>query len=423
MTPVPASAVHLGQLVDREPLSEIVTSHAELFGVGIALLSPDGARLAASGPGVDAPALGQHHIHPLYWSGRRVADLVIGPCLRRPERLPIGTMPLAPREALAAAIPELEPGEIERVARHLERVIMALVRATAASPAVRSAAPSGPATADLACEIARVKSNFLATVSHELRTPLTSVIGYSEMLLEGMAGPITDEQREYLATILGKSDHLLRLISSMLELARMDAAPLAVDRQPISILEVIERAATSLTSEADRRAIALSLPRAPVPRVLADSHKIRQVLVHLIANAIKFTPRGGDVVVEAAVGPLSPADALSAPLSPGDEELTRRFGVRVSVRDTGIGISPVAQARIFEPFFQADQSSTREYGGTGLGLSLAKSYVEAHGGSIWVHSQPGEGSTFTLSLPAVPEELRAHVFPGAPGSEQPEPPA
>src|SRR5690606_3880091 len=149
VTPVPASAVHLGQLVDREPLSEIVTSHAELFGVGIALLSPDGARLAASGPGVDAPALGQHHIHPLYWSGRRVADLVIGPCLRRPERLPIGTMPLAPREALAAAIPELEPGEIERVARHLERVIMALVRATAASPAVRSAAPSGPATADL----------------------------------------------------------------------------------------------------------------------------------------------------------------------------------------------------------------------------------------------------------------------------------
>jgi two-component system sensor histidine kinase BarA len=387
-------------LVDTEQLCELVQAHADLFGVGIALLTSTGARLAAAGPGVDAPALGHHHIHPIYFNGTRIVDLVIGPCLRRSERTPAGTIPRASRDAAAGAIPELDPGELERVAGHLERVFLAMVRATAPPPAPPSPQAAPSRVPDIAAELARVKSNFLATVSHELRTPLTSVIGYSEMLLEGMAGPVTPEQREYLSTILGKSDHLLRLITSMLELARMDAAPPAVERRPVSIIDVIERAATSLTSEADRRAIALSLPRDLVPRVMADHRKIRQVLVHLIANAIKFTPRGGDVVVLAQVGPLSPDRSGSS------EE---RLGVRISVRDTGIGISPMAQARIFDPFFQVDQSSTREYGGTGLGLSLAKSYVEAHGGSIWVHSQPGEGSTFTLSLPAVPEDLRAHL--------------
>lgn len=150
-----------------------------------------------------------------------------------------------------------------------------------------------------------------------------------------------------------------------------------------------------------------------MPRVMADSRRIRQVLMHLIANAIKFTPRGGDVVVAAEIGPLSPSDHHGAPVAPppsmSPQDLARRYGVRVSVRDTGIGISAVAQARIFEPFFQADQSSTREYGGTGLGLSLAKSFVEAHGGSIWVESEPGNGSTFTLSLPSVADELHAHL--------------
>jgi two-component system sensor histidine kinase BarA len=396
--------VEVGQApVDPEQLAELVHAHADLFGVGVAVLSPNGSRLAAAGPGVDAPALGHHHIHPVYYSGTRILDLVIGPCLRRADRTPSGSFPLTPRDDLAAAIPQLDQAEIERLAGHLERVLLVMIRAAQTSHPAPPQSVS-PAT-DIASELARVKSNFLATVSHELRTPLTSVIGYSEMLLEGMAGPVTGDQRDYLTTILGKADHLLRLITSMLELARMDAAQPASEKRAISILDVIERAATSLTSEADRRAINLSLPRGPVPRVVADQRKIRQVLVHLIANAIKFTPRGGDVVVTAEVGALSPSERGVSTAS----DITKRIGVRISVRDTGIGISPVAQASIFEPFFQVDQSSTREYGGTGLGLSLAKSYVEAHGGSIWVHSQPGEGSTFTLSLPAVAEDLHAHM--------------
>ncbi|HUS63265.1 MAG TPA: HAMP domain-containing sensor histidine kinase [Kofleriaceae bacterium] len=408
--PVPASSsssFDLDRLVAIDELVEIVTSHAEIFGVGVAIVSTSGARLAAAGPGVDAPALGHHHIHPVYWGGGRVADIVLGPCLRRPERMPQGSVAFATREALASAIPELDQAELERYSRHVERVLLVLVRSAQDQPTFVPPAPA-PQPADPRTEVERIKSNFLATVSHELRTPLTSVIGYSEMLLEGMAGPITEEQREYLNTILGKSDHLLRLITSMLELARMDAGPPPVERRPVSIVDVIQRAATSLTSEADRRAIALTLPQEPLPRVMADSAKIRQVLVHLIANAIKFTPRGGDVVVEATVGSLSPSDPTPPRSAPPDEAL-RRLGIRISVRDTGIGISPLAQARIFEPFYQVDQSSTREYGGTGLGLSLAKSYVEAHGGSIWVHSRPGEGSTFTLSLPAVPEDLLQFV--------------
>ena len=427
--PGPIASPESAALLDSEALTELVTAHAELFGVGVAIVSPTGDRLAAAGPGVDAPGLGHHHIHPLYWDGARLADIVLGPCLRRPER-PQPTSS-APAE-LAAAIPELTQAELDRLARHIDRLL--LLRLRRLQPRRPAAIPHTPPPsfttpppldldpAALMGEVERAKSTLLATVSHEMRTPLTSVIGYTEMLLEGMVGPVNDEQREYLTTILGKADHLLRLITSMLDLARLDASPPAVDRRPVSILEVIERAAASLTSEADRRAIALSLPAGRLPRVLADSRKIRQVLMHLLANAIKFTPRGGDVVIAAEIGPLSPSDLLPAPAAPPPsimpEELARRFGVRVSVRDTGIGISPLAQARIFEPFFQVDQSSTREYSGTGLGLSLAKSYVEAHGGSIWVHSQPGRGSTFTLSLPAVPQDLYDHLTSGV-ASEPP----
>ncbi len=401
-SPEPAS------LLDAGTLSELVSAHADLFGVGVALVSHGGERLAADGPGVDAPALGHHYIHPLYYDGERVFDIVIGPCLRRPDAAHPAP---APPPELAAAIPELDQADLERLGHHLERVFLLCLRQADARRGHQSAMPP-PIELDpvaLMGEVERAKSALLSTVSHEMRTPLTSVIGYAEMLLEGMAGPINDEQREYLLTILGKADHLLRLISGMLDLARLEASPPAVERRPVSVLEVIERAAASLTSEAERRTIALNLDLGvTLPRVLADSRRIRQVLMHLIANAIKFTPRGGDVMVVAAVGPLSPSDLLPEPEAPPSivpEELARRIGVRVSVRDTGIGISPMAQARIFEPFFQVDQSSTREYSGTGLGLSLAKSYVEAHGGSIWVHSEPGGGSTFTLSLPAVPEDL------------------
>jgi signal transduction histidine kinase len=140
--------------------------------------------------------------------------------------------------------------------------------------------------------------------------------------------------------------------------------------------------------------VTLALDGTPVPQVLGDGRKLQQVLRQLLGNAIKFTPAGGMVTVSWRVGPLWPDDELGGRAATGTE-----LGVRLSVRDTGIGISPEKQAHIFEPFFQVDSSSTREYGGTGLGLTLVKSYVEAHGGHVWVESTLGVGSTFTVSLP------------------------
>jgi signal transduction histidine kinase len=128
----------------------------------------------------------------------------------------------------------------------------------------------------------------------------------------------------------------------------------------------------------------------------------------LVANAIKFTPEGGSIAIDLEVGPMAPGDQEGRFGAP-DPDRGSGHGLRLVVRDSGIGISPEKQAHIFEPFFQVDSSSTREYGGTGLGLTLAKSYVEAHGGHIWVDSKLGAGSTFTITLPAIPDDLEAHL--------------
>jgi signal transduction histidine kinase len=190
-------------------------------------------------------------------------------------------------------------------------------------------------------EADRVKSNFLATVSHELRTPLTSVIGYSEMLLEGIAGELNDEQREYVRTVMEKGDQLLQLITGILDISRMEAG--------------------------------------------------EQVLINLLGNAVKFTAEGGHVALMAKPGPLRRG---------GD----RADAVHLTVRDTGIGVPKEHHAEVFDPFFQVDNSSTREYGGTGLGLSIVKRYVEAHGGQVWIDSDVGKGAAFTITLPVAPPQ-------------------
>ena len=158
-------------------------------------------------------------------------------------------------------------------------------------------------------------------------------------------------------------------------------------------------------------------PRPLGMRALGDEAKIKQIFVHLVTNAIKFTRSGGNIDVKIELGPLdreTRAGRFGNPDSGTDGHDS--LGVRVSVSDSGIGISPEKQARIFEPFFQVDSSSTREYGGTGLGLTLVKSYTEAHGGKVWVASELGRGIRFTVSLPVLPEDLErylaAHPPPG-----------
>jgi two-component system, NarL family, sensor histidine kinase BarA len=240
----------------------------------------------------------------------------------------------------------------------------------------------------------RLKSSFLATVSHELRTPLTSVIGYAEMLYEGLAGPLNNEQREYMQTILNKADQLLQLITALLEASILESGPVPMQREPLSMRQIIDRVVSGLGPHARARRIEVRALDPELPRALGDARKIRQVLRNLIANAVKFTSDSGHIEIDVQVG------TLSRHAGPDAER-----GLRVVVADSGIGIPLENQELIFEPFFQVDSSSTRRYGGTGLGLTLAKSYIEANGGYIWVESTPGQGSSFTFSIPAIPEEL------------------
>jgi two-component system sensor histidine kinase BarA len=244
----------------------------------------------------------------------------------------------------------------------------------------------------------RIKSNFLATMSHELRTPLTSVIGYSEMLLEGLAGPISVEQREYLSTILGKADQLLQLITAVLDMSRLEASPMSVEAGPVPVDEVVASVVASFAPPCRKRHIELETAISAPLRVTGDRRQIRQVLWNLLSNAVKFTPDGGKIVVGVRVGPLVPESVSTRP--------DHRLAAHLEVTDSGIGISREALPHIFEPFFQVDSSSTRAYGGSGLGLTLAKAYVEAHGGRMWVDSTPGRGSTFVASFPVVPDDAR-----------------
>jgi signal transduction histidine kinase len=236
-------------------------------------------------------------------------------------------------------------------------------------------------------ELDRLKSNFLATMSHELRTPLTSVIGYAEMMSEGLAGPVTDEQREYLTTILAKADQLLGLITSVLDVASLEGAPLPLERSELSLADLVASEVATFAPQAGRRGIAIDVDAHADATVVGDRKKIRQIVSSLLSNAVKFTPDRGRVGVAVRPGPLSP------------HEVSGAHAIQLVVSDSGIGISRDQVAKIFEPFFQVDSSSTRAFGGTGVGLTLAKAYVEAHGGRIWCDSAPGQGSTFVATFP------------------------
>ena len=249
-------------------------------------------------------------------------------------------------------------------------------------------------------ELDRLKSNFLATVSHELRTPLTSVIGYSEMLLEGLAGSLTDEQREYIGTIMEKGEQLLGLISGILDFSKIETGTLRLNPAPANLVEVTRSAVTTVMPLARKLGINIDFfADQKTPTIHADADKIRQVLVNLLGNAVKFNRKEGKVSVR--VEPISrPSQSarvgedLPVALVPATEEF-----VSIAVADTGVGIPGDKLDRIFDSFYQVDGSSTREYGGTGLGLAITRNLVEAHGGIIEVVSEQGKGSTFTVLLP------------------------
>jgi signal transduction histidine kinase len=216
-------------------------------------------------------------------------------------------------------------------------------------------------------------------MSHELRTPLNAIIGFSEVLLERLFGEVNDKQDDYLKDIHSSGKHLLSLINDILDLSKVEAGRMELERAPVDVASAIADALTLVRERAQHHAIALAQEVDPaLGTLLADERKLKQILLNLLSNAVKFTPDGGRIDVTA-----------------------RRVGdvAEIAVRDTGIGIAPEDQAAVFEEFRQVGRDYTRKQEGTGLGLALTRRLVELHGGRIGVESEPGKGSTFTFTIP------------------------
>jgi len=231
------------------------------------------------------------------------------------------------------------------------------------------------------------KAQFLAMMSHELRTPLNAIGGYTDLLMLGLRGPVTAEQRVDLGRIVRNKDLLLAIITDILEFTRADAGTLAVRAEPVIVATLLSEVTDALAQQFAARGVRLAV--APVPAaalVRADRDRMQQVLLNLLSNAMKFTEPGGEVVVDTALA--------------GDR-------VCIEVRDTGCGIGPDDVDTIFEPFVQIDASLTRRTGGTGLGLAIARQLTSAMGGTLTVRSAVGAGSTFTLALPIADGQQRA----------------
>jgi GAF domain-containing protein len=227
----------------------------------------------------------------------------------------------------------------------------------------------------------RHKSEFLANMSHELRTPLNAILGFSEVLAERMFGEVNEKQAEYLQDILSSGRHLLSLINDILDLAKVEAGRLELELGRFHLPTALDNALTLVRERATRHGIMLTQTVDPtVGHIVADERKVKQILLNLLSNGVKFTPEGGRVGLTAT---------------------SAEDGLTIAVSDTGIGIAPEDQATIFEEFRQVGSGSQKQEG-TGLGLTLTKKFVELHGGRIWVSSEMGKGSTFAFILPVRP---------------------
>jgi GAF domain-containing protein len=225
----------------------------------------------------------------------------------------------------------------------------------------------------------RHKSEFLANMSHELRTPLNAIIGFSEVLQERLFGELNDKQAEYTDDILTSGRHLLSLINEILDLSKVEAGRMELELAPFDLPLAIDNARTFVRERATRHGINLDIDvDERLGEFVGDERKIKQILLNLLSNAVKFTPEGGRI-------------GIAARQSDG--------AVEISVSDTGVGIAPEDQPKIFEEFRQVGSDYAHKVEGTGLGLTLAKKFVELHGGKIWVTSEVGKGSKFTFTLP------------------------
>jgi len=235
-----------------------------------------------------------------------------------------------------------------------------------------------------AAELAsRSKTEFLANISHELRTPLNAIIGFSEVMRDGLFGAVENiRYKEYLRDIHESGTHLLCLINDILDVAKAEAGKIELSEESVEIESTIESCIRLIQERALQAGIAVSTDlQSNLPALWADQRKFRQIVLNLLSNSIKFTPRAGRVTVTAT------ADA--------------RRGMAVTVSDTGIGIAAKDIAKVLSPFGQVDSSLSRKHEGTGLGLPLCKALAEAHGGTLLLESRIGEGTRVTVVFPTI----------------------
>ncbi len=444
----------LGDLLDRESFEEVCRSFCELYRVGLKVFDEDGNKLVdvkvgnadfcgyiwskpsgreqcmATVARVKSDSVGEeakptrfdcfsgcrYVVQPVLYEGDAIGRVVFGPFV--PEELvelPASLKKIAKdfdtklAERFQEKIRKVPDRTAEKILKHFmdlldvmvfgghKNLITARLHIEAIQEDYRELQDKNRQLEESFArlkELDRLKSNFLATMSHELRTPLTSVIGYSEMMLEGLGGPLTAEQREYLGIIMEKGENLLQLITSILDISKIEAGRVRLVLSEVEPGQLMRDAVATILPLARKKGLKVACEPGGLPRVHCDREKIRQCLLNLCSNAVKFTPAGGTITVS--------AEALG----------TDRIALRVA--DSGMGIGEEHLSRVFDVFYQVDGSSTREYGGAGLGLAIVKSFVDAHGGEVSVESKVGAGSTFSVVLPMGPPAATPAVTPVKP---------
>ncbi|MEO7032754.1 MAG: ATP-binding protein [Polyangiaceae bacterium] len=448
--------VSLEDLIDRDALGEMVKSFYELFGVPLRIFSDEGKLLADvaeqnalhaflnSAKGgraalsdvagkVKSLVLGEdgmasypcptgesYRVAAIQYDGKRIGRMILGPFVTLGQQEPPPALlaldadldPARLRE-LYGAMPRAEDDSVVKLARHLGRTLdlllfsghRALLTSNMHLASVRESFreledknEKLQTAFDRLKELDRLKSNFLATVSHELRTPLTSIIGYSEMLVEGLAGDMTKEQHEFVQTIRDKGEQLLQLIKGLLDLSKLESGTMSLRKSQTDIRTILLDVAGTMTPTARKKDVEIVVETENgLPLMWADAERLRQVFLNLTENAIKFTPPNGKVTLSAkitAIDSARPDDAGGVVILSA-----RRTAVEFRVADTGIGIPESERGRVFDAFYQVDSSSTREAGGTGLGLSIVRRLIDGHDGTVHITDNSPKGTVFVVTIP------------------------
>jgi signal transduction histidine kinase len=450
------SGIGLEDLVDKSALEELVRSFYELFRVPLRIYAEDGKLLADASeptslysylsslkngriaiqdvvgtvknlvPGHDGEVShgcvtgAVYQVVAVSYDSRRLGRMIFGPFLPpNVTAAPSSLLELDPAldagraTTLLFEMPRARPETVAQISRHLKKTLelilfsghKALLTSSMHLASVRESYrelsdknAKLQQAYDRLKELDRLKSNFLATVSHELRTPLTSIIGYSEMLAEGIAGSMNEEQREFVATIHEKGEQLLELIKGLLDLSKLESGTMNLRKIDLDVVPLIQDIAQTLAPSARKKQVELDWDaESGLPLLLADPERVRQVLLNLTENAIKFTPPGGRVRLVAkstVMDRTASEDGGGLVLLPN-----KRPALELTVADTGIGIPEAERERVFDAFYQVDSSSTREQGGTGLGLSIVRRLVDAHDGAVRIDDNPPQGTCFVVLLP------------------------